>query len=674
MRKLLNLSLVFLAVILFTNCDKDESLNLSQIESKVKAEFVADKQTIFVGTSVQFTNRTVYGNTYEWTFEGGEPATSTDKDPIVTYSELGDYKVSLKITNEYGENTNTQDSYIKVTDDAGWANFQFPNIHFTNKTINGNGSLYADLIPNEQEFIKKVCLQVCVELFKSVDEVNTITDITYTVEDTDVLSAKGGTPPHINISFSSSYLMQKKNEGLSDEELIKEIEGVLVHEITHGYQYEPKGAGNYAQGTDFFGFIEGIADYVRYVEGFTPTSRRSTGGNWKDGYNTSAFFIDWLHTKDNYFAYKLNQSAKTINPWSWEAAIKKILGSDTSVAELWSEYQSDLTSGKITQIDAELKEMRENREDVDYPSDSGEVVDITESGCTISRDMSADSPENESVEKLIDNNFASKYLIFTNNTWVRFDCEKASVLKAYTLTSGNDAPGRDPKNWTLLGSNDGTNWAEIDSRSGESFSARMETRQFEFENTNAYKFFKFEFENTEGDIFQLSEVELFNGIPVKEDKEEEDEGEVDITEKIISAAVQAEDFAFFDWGLPEFAYDNNPGSSFFNMNNNTWFVFETEKKYNVNRLSISATANLFGIEFVFTPDEFILLGSNDGQNWTEITTVAETGIIAFEERKEFAFENSEYYKFHKITLSAEIEEGDNKRIMIGEMELFGTAE
>lgn len=673
MRKFLNFSLVFLAVILFTNCDEDESLDLSKIESKVEAKFTSDKQTVFVGTSVQFTNQTVYGNIYQWTFEGGEPATSTEKDPQVTYAELGEYQVSLKITNEYGENTNIQEAYIKVTDDAGWANFQFPNIHFTNKTINGNGSLYAELIPNEQEFIKKVCLQVCVELFKSADEVNTVTDITYTVDDSETLSAKGGTPPHINISFSSSYLMQKKNEGLTDEQLIKEIEGVLVHEITHGYQYEPQGAGNYAQGTDFFGFIEGIADYVRYVEGFTPTSKRSTGGNWNDGYNTSAFFIDWLHSKDNYFAYKLNQSAKTINPWSWESAIKKILSDDASLTELWSEYQGDLVSGKITQIDAELKEMRENREDVDYPSDSGEVIDITDKDCTVSRDMSADSPENESVEKLIDNNIATKYLIFKNNTWVRFDCDKAAVLKAYTLTSGNDAPGRDPKNWKLLGSNDGETWAEIDSRSGESFTSRKETRQFEFENTSAYKSFKFEFENTEGDIFQLSEVELFNGIPEEEETEEE-EGEVDITERLISVAVQAEDFDFFDWGLPEFAYDNDPGSSFFNMNNNTWFVFETEKKYNVNRLSISATANLFGIEFVFTPDEFALLGSNDGQNWTEITTVAETGIIAFEEKKEFAFENSEYYKFHKITMSAEIEEGDNKRIMIGEMELFGTAE
>ncbi len=673
MNRLINIGLILLIATLFTSCDKDEVLDLSKVESKVEAKFKTDRQTIFIGTSVQFENTSVYGQSFEWEFEGGEPSTSTEENPQVFYNELGDYKVSLKITNEYGENTNAQEAYIKVTDDAGWANFQFPNIHFTNKTINGNGGLYAELIPNEQEFIKKVCLQVCVELFKSVDEVNTITDITYTVDDSEILSAKGGTPPHINISFSSSYLMQKKNEGLSDEDLIKEIKGVLVHEITHGYQYEPQGAGNYAQGTDFFGFIEGIADYVRYVEGFTPISKRSAGGSWTDGYNTSAFFIDWLHTKDTYFAYKLNQSAKSINPWSWESSVQKILRTETTLAEFWTEYQGDLASGKITQIDAELKEMRENREEVEFPGDV-KVIDITDEDCIVSRDMSAEAPENEEVENLIDNNKNSKFLVFKNNTWVRFDCTKAAVLRAYTLTSGDDAPGRDPKKWQLLGSNDGETWTEIDSRSGESFASRKETRQFEFENTNAYKSFKFEFDNTEGDIFQLSEVELFNGIPVEKEEEEEEEGEVDITEKLISTAVQAEDFDFFDWGLPEFAYDNDPGSSFFNMNNTTWYVFETAKKYNVTRLSISATANLFGIEFVFTPDEFVLMGSNDGQNWKEITSVEETGILAFEERKEFAFENSEYFKFHKITMSAEIEEGDNKRIMIGEMELFGTAE
>jgi PKD repeat protein len=671
MKRLINIGFILLTAVLFTSCDKDEMLDLSKIEGKVSANFSADKQRVFLGNTIQFKNITVNGKAFEWTFEGGVPASSTEENPIVTYPSVGKFNVTLKVINEFGEGVKSEDSYITIYETAGWEDFQFPNIHFTNKSIDKNGAIYAALIPDEQEFIKNVCLQVCAELFKSSEEVNTITDITYTVDDSETLSAKGGTPPHINISFSSSYLMQKKNEGLSDQELIREIEGVLVHEITHGYQYEPKGAGDYAQGTNFFGFIEGVADYVRYVEGFTKISRRSAGGNWKDGYNTSAFFIDWLHSKDIDFAYKFNQSVNTINPWSWEAAVKQILGSDASVSVLWDEYQSDLASGKITQIDALLKEMRDNREVVEYPSESGEVVDITENGCTVTRDEAFESPESESVGNLIDNDFGSKFLIFTNNTWVQLDCKKMSIVQAYTLTSGNDAPGRDPKNWKLLGSNDGAAWVELDARSDEAFTARMQTRQFEFDNETAYKSYKFEFENTDGDIFQLSEIELFNGIPTVKEVEE---GEVDITEKLISVAVQAEDFEFFGWGLPEFAYDNNPGSSFFNMNTNTWFVFETEKKYNVNRVSISATANLFGIDFVFTPDEFVLLGSNDGQNWEEITSVAETGIVAFEERKEFTFENSAYYKFHKITMSAEIEEGDNKRIMIGEIELFGTAE
>ena len=179
------------------------------------------------------------------------------------------------------------------------------------------------------------------------------------IKDDEVISAKGGTPPSIFIHFSSSYLKGCADKGMSDNDMIREVEGVLIHELTHGYQFSPEGAGGYAQGTDFFGFIEGLADYVRYVKGFTRLERRTTGGDWKDGYNTSAFFIDWLHSKDINFVYKFNQSVKHINPWSWEAAIKEVLGKDSSVSNLWQEYQADLTSGKILEIDAKLKELRD---------------------------------------------------------------------------------------------------------------------------------------------------------------------------------------------------------------------------------------------------------------------------------------------------------------------------
>ncbi len=64
-----------------------------------------------------------------------------------------------------------------------------------------------------------------------------------------------------------------------------------------------------------------------------------------------------------------NQSVNFINPWSWETAIKKVLGNEASVNTLWNEYQSDLASGKITQIDAELKELRDKKETIGYSNE-----------------------------------------------------------------------------------------------------------------------------------------------------------------------------------------------------------------------------------------------------------------------------------------------------------------
>ena len=41
---------------------------------------------------------------------------------------------------------------------------------------------------------------------------------------------------------------------------------------------------------------------------------------------------------------------------------------------------------------------------------------------------------------------------------------KAHTMKFYCIANGNDAPNRDPKTWTMEGSNDKTNWTLVDSR------------------------------------------------------------------------------------------------------------------------------------------------------------------------------------------------------------------
>ena len=81
------------------------------------AGFTADATEIAAGNAVNFTNTsTGYQATRTWTFEGGNPATSTEENPRVIYSTPGTYRVSLTVTNACGENTKEEATYITVTE------------------------------------------------------------------------------------------------------------------------------------------------------------------------------------------------------------------------------------------------------------------------------------------------------------------------------------------------------------------------------------------------------------------------------------------------------------------------------------------------------------------------------------------------------------------------------
>ena len=72
------------------------------------ANFTADATEISAGNAVNFTNTsTGYQETRLWTFEGGNPATSTDENPRVIYETAGTYPVKLKVINPCGEDSTT---------------------------------------------------------------------------------------------------------------------------------------------------------------------------------------------------------------------------------------------------------------------------------------------------------------------------------------------------------------------------------------------------------------------------------------------------------------------------------------------------------------------------------------------------------------------------------------
>ncbi len=101
-----------------------------------------------------------------------------------------------------------------------------------------------------------------------------------------------------------------------------------------------------------------------------------------------------------------------------------------------------------------------------------------------------------------------------NLTWpvtVTWSYDQAFSTKSYSLISGNDTPGRDPKNWKLYGSNDGENYTLIDEQTGVAFADRGETKSFEMEKQVSYSHFKLEIlETAEHNPPQLAELTLLN--------------------------------------------------------------------------------------------------------------------------------------------------------------------
>ena len=83
---------------------------------KPEVKYSNSSGIICEGESVQFKDRSLHGNpvTYNWSFPGGQPATSTSKNPTVVYNVKGSYDVSLIVTNAQGSSSITNYSKIAV--------------------------------------------------------------------------------------------------------------------------------------------------------------------------------------------------------------------------------------------------------------------------------------------------------------------------------------------------------------------------------------------------------------------------------------------------------------------------------------------------------------------------------------------------------------------------------
>jgi len=108
-------ALVSLSMALFFSCNDEDETPPDESLPPVEADFSANQTNIQEGQSVTFSDQSTGEPTaWDWSFEGVEPTTSSERNPTVTYQTAGTYTVTLIASNQENSNTETKTDYITV--------------------------------------------------------------------------------------------------------------------------------------------------------------------------------------------------------------------------------------------------------------------------------------------------------------------------------------------------------------------------------------------------------------------------------------------------------------------------------------------------------------------------------------------------------------------------------
>jgi len=100
-------------------------------------DFQANKTDISEGDKVMFECKSQgIPTSWEWTFPGGIPNFSSEKNPVITYDKAGTYQVILTVRNEFGVDTKVIEEYISVRKNEISENQKIEIKTFPNPAVN----------------------------------------------------------------------------------------------------------------------------------------------------------------------------------------------------------------------------------------------------------------------------------------------------------------------------------------------------------------------------------------------------------------------------------------------------------------------------------------------------------------------------------------------------------
>jgi len=118
----------------------------------------------------------------------------------------------------------------------------------------------------------------------------------------------------------------------------------------------------------------------------------------------------------------------------------------------------------------------------------------------------------QTADKAFDGTNLTKWLALNSTGYVGATCSSnARAIRAYVTMVAEDIPNRDPKHWTIDGSNNsGTNWSTVATRSGVFSTNRNEQRAWLTTNSSPFSVFRMNILTNSGDpSIQLAELKLY---------------------------------------------------------------------------------------------------------------------------------------------------------------------
>lgn len=253
----------------------------------------------------------------------------------------------------------------------------------------------------------------------------------------------------------------------------------------------------------------------------------------------------------------------------------------------------------------------------------------------------------ESVAGIFDGNLGTK-LCAGVDSWpltITWELAKAETVAKYEIVSGNDHPGRDPKDWVLYGSNDKENWSVIDQRSDNAFAGnntndnRVTPFGFEVDNATAYQYYKWVVSANNGlPHFQLMELRLFS---------EAEAGAVEQSVSVDTSTIAGDAAIEGSQGLA-MMFDgviDNSKACIVNVTS-LWVSVKTNQPAAVNMYKIGSANDHDPRD----PKDWVVYGSNDGENWVELDKRENQDLPDRDTLYTYTFENDVAYSYYKLAI------------------------